>query len=48
MKEEISFLFIALACPSLKRVRNGSRHGGRYTESRESRKKSGFRIGRDS
>jgi len=46
-KEEISFLFIALACLSLRRVRNGSRYGGRYTESRESRKKSSFRIGRD-
>jgi hypothetical protein len=41
-KEEISFLFIAFGCLSLRRMRNGSRHGGRYTESRESRKKEQF------
>ena len=36
---------VALGRLSLRRMRNGSRHGGRYTEHRESREKGSLRIG---
>jgi hypothetical protein len=38
-KEEIASLGIAFGRLSLRRMRNDARHGGRYTESRESREK---------
>ena len=47
-KEEIASLGIAFGRLSLRRMRNDSRHGGRYTESRESREKDSLRrIGRE-
>jgi hypothetical protein len=46
-KEEIAYLGVAFGRLSLRRMRNGSRHGGRYTEHRESREKGSLRIGRD-
>jgi hypothetical protein len=44
-KEEIAYLGVAFGRLSLRRMRNGSRHGGRYTEHRESREKGSLRIG---
>ena len=47
-KEDIASLDIAFDRLSLRRMRNDSRHGGRYTEHRESREKDSFwRIGRN-
>ena len=43
-KEQIAFLVIAFGRLGLRRLRNDSRYGGRYTESRESREKGGLRI----
>jgi hypothetical protein len=46
-KEQIASLVIALGRRlGLRRMRNDSRYGGRYTKSRESREKGGLRIGR--
>jgi hypothetical protein len=45
-KKEIASLGIAFGRLGLRRMRNGSRYGGRYTEARESGEKDGFRIGR--
>jgi hypothetical protein len=47
-KEEIASLGIAFGRLGLRRMRNGSRHRGRYTASWESREKDSLRIGRDS
>jgi hypothetical protein len=47
-KEEIASLVIVCGRPSLTRMRNDSWHGGRYTETRESREKDSLRIRRDS
>jgi len=44
-KEEIAYLGVAFGRLSLRRMRNGSRHGGRYSEHRESREKGSLRIG---
>ena len=47
-KEDIASLVIACGRLSLRRMRNDSRHGGRYTEPRESSEKDSlWRIGRD-
>jgi hypothetical protein len=46
-KAEMASLGVAFGRFSLSRMRNGSRHGGRYTEHRESREKDSlWRIGR--
>jgi hypothetical protein len=45
-KEDIASLDIAFDRLSLRRMRNDSRHGGRYTKHRESREKGSLRIGR--
>jgi hypothetical protein len=42
-KEDIASLVIAFVRLSLTRMRNNPRHGGRYTEFRESREENGFR-----
>jgi hypothetical protein len=47
-KGEIASLGIAFGRLGLRRMRNGSWHGGGYTESRESREKGSLRITRDS
>ena len=44
-KEKTGSMVIAFNCLSLRRMRNDSRHGRRYTEHRESREKGSFRIG---
>ena len=47
-KDEIASLGVAFGRLSLGRMRNGSWHGGRYTEHRKSRKEDRlWRIGRD-
>ena len=43
-KEEIASLVIAFGRLNLRRMRNGSRYGGRHTESRESCEKGSLRI----
>ena len=47
-KEDVASRGVAFGRLSRRRMRNASRHGGRYTEPRESLEKGSLRIGRDS